>query len=153
MVRHGYWTAHVLMRANLPAVACHEGGVSVTGLWLDGLPIAVDISHQIEEFCGVSFTSTNQQVDTTNSRMKIRDNYTTSLLHLSLLNIHPHRCSGFLWLASFSRSIPTRRYHHMLKYWYMWWWKHLLPQSSWNSENNNDKHYGGRSILLSYTLT
>lgn len=37
------------------------------------MPIAVDVSYQIEEFCGVLFTSSDQNIDTTNSQMR-RDN-------------------------------------------------------------------------------
>lgn len=37
------------------------------------MPIAVDVSYQIEEFCGVLFTLSDQNIDTTNSQMR-RDN-------------------------------------------------------------------------------
>lgn len=37
------------------------------------MPIAVDVSYQIEEFCDVLFTSSDQNIDTTNSQMR-RDN-------------------------------------------------------------------------------
>lgn len=81
---HKFWSGiwsdmtieQVLMRSMKAEGGLSRGrGISDGTLarWIAAMPIAVDISHQIEEFCGVSFTSTDQHVDSTNSR-RMRDN-------------------------------------------------------------------------------
>ncbi|KAJ8893064.1 hypothetical protein PR048_005645 [Dryococelus australis] len=48
-----------------------SGGTSAR--WIAAVPTAVGVLHQIKEFYGVFFTSTDQCVDSTNSR-RMRDN-------------------------------------------------------------------------------
>lgn len=66
----------VLMRAISSCGGLSRGrGISDGTLarWIAGMPTAVDVCHQIEQFCEVSFSTSDQHVDTTNSRIRRDD--------------------------------------------------------------------------------
>ncbi|KAJ8889623.1 hypothetical protein PR048_009123 [Dryococelus australis] len=67
---------YILMRAIKANGGLSQGrGISdeTLAIWIVAMPTAVDISHQFAEFCGLYFTSTDQHIDSTESR-RMRDN-------------------------------------------------------------------------------